>query len=109
MNGSENADNHIICEVAQDALTRAVEEVREIILREDDLSIAFHATTKAAQSLRDHAEMFSEMRAMIVARMAETEKLSVSKLAEKIGVSKSRAGQLVALGRRLLTEQQTED
>lgn len=57
---------------------------------------AFDAATKLASLLRDLADSAAEIRAETVARIWKTEELSVAGLAERIGVSKARAGQLLA-------------
>lgn len=56
---------------------------------------AFESATALADTLRQLAENAANLRARTAARIATEEKLSLSVLATRIGVSKARADQLI--------------
>lgn len=56
---------------------------------------AFDSATALADTLRQLAENAANLRARTAARIATEEKLSLSVLATRIGVSKARADQLI--------------
>jgi hypothetical protein len=56
---------------------------------------AFESATALADTLRQLAENAANLRARTAARIATEEKLSLSVLAARIGVSKARADQLI--------------
>jgi hypothetical protein len=56
---------------------------------------AFESATALADTLRQLAENAANLRAHTAARIAAEEKLSLSVLASRIGVSKARADQLI--------------
>lgn len=89
------------CARVQALLLTAIREAREAILCAPDDYTAFHAASHAADTLRTAADAYADLRAEIVKNIAEKEKLSLAKLAERVGVSKARAGQLVETGRRV--------
>jgi hypothetical protein len=65
-----------------------------------DAQEAFKRATELADMLRDAAEAAADLRARAVARIADEQSLSLAVLAERIGVSKARAGQLVQTARK---------
>jgi len=60
---------------------------------------AFRAATELADLLREAAEAGSALRSETVRRIRDDERLSLAGLAEVIGVSKARAGQLAGPAR----------
>jgi hypothetical protein len=60
---------------------------------------AFHAATQLAELMAQLAERAAKLRAVMVVRVADEEKLSLAPLAERLSMSKARAAQLVRTGR----------
>lgn len=91
---------------AQEILARAVDAARENVLHENDAFLALQEISRATVTLREAADEFSHLRAVFVATMIENQKgrMSQTKLAKMIGVSKARIGQLNAVGRRILDQ-----
>ncbi len=67
---------------------------------------SFEAASSLSDRLQDLASRVAHLRAQCVTRIADTERLTLAKLAKSIGVSKARAGQWV-LAARGKTGQQT--
>jgi (p)ppGpp synthase/HD superfamily hydrolase len=66
-----------------------------MIHRDSQAQHAFESATALADTLRQLAENAANLRARTAARIATEEKLSLSVLATRIGVSKARADQLI--------------
>jgi DNA-directed RNA polymerase specialized sigma subunit len=77
------------------ALKQAYENAASAIDAAPSAQQAFDAATELANILRDLAEAAAEVRARAVARIWKTEELSLASLAQRIGVSKARADQLL--------------
>ena len=80
---------------ALEALSRAYEEAARAIRAIPEPQRAFAFATRLAKEMRDAHEQASELRSEQVARIWEAEELSLAKLAQRIGVSKARADQLI--------------
>ncbi len=78
---------------------RAYSLAQEALEQESDPRVAFQVATTFADALRSLAEQGAELRASTVARIWESEATSLAGLADKIGVSKARAGQLMQAAR----------
>jgi hypothetical protein len=84
-------------EVAQalDALAKAHKEAMAAIDAITDPQQAFERATTLANLLGDMRSEAAELRARTAARIWEAEELSLAALAERIGVSKARADQII--------------
>ena len=91
---------------ALDALTRAYRAAAAAINAIPDPQRAFEYATQLANALRDTAQRASELRTQAAARIWEAEELSLAALAERIGVSKARADQLIRAARASRKEQE---
>jgi YesN/AraC family two-component response regulator len=91
---------------ALDALTAAYQQAVATINAIPDRQRAFEYATQLANTLRDTAQRASELRTQAAARIWEAEELSLAALAERIGVSKARADQLIRAARASRKEQQ---
>jgi 3-methyladenine DNA glycosylase/8-oxoguanine DNA glycosylase len=91
---------------ALDALTRAYREAVATINAIPNAQRAFEYATQLANTLRDTYQQASELRTQAAARIWEAEELSLAALAERIGVSKARADQLIRAARASRKEQQ---
>jgi 3-methyladenine DNA glycosylase/8-oxoguanine DNA glycosylase len=80
---------------ALDGLTRAYKEAAAAIEAIPDPQRAFAYATQLANLVRDLFPEASELRSRTVARIWEAEELSLAALAQRIGVSKARADQLI--------------
>jgi hypothetical protein len=100
---------NLTCASVQQELVAVIERALDAINGDPDLHSAFHAASHAADTVRTAADQFSELRASLVAQIADDEKLSLAKLAARVGVSKARAGQLVETGRKVQHLRQTRD
>jgi hypothetical protein len=78
-------------ETIQAAYRRAASAIDKV----DDAEQAFAHATDLANGLRETYQAATELRTQAVGRIWEAEELSLAKLAERIGVSKGRADQLV--------------
>ena len=81
--------------VALASLRDAYERAAAVIHRDSQAQHAFESSTALADMLRQLAEYAASLRARTAARIAAEEKLSLSVLAARIGVSKQRADQLI--------------
>ena len=77
------------------SLRDAYEQAAAAIQRDPQTQRAFESATALADALRQLAENAANLRARTAARIATEEKLSLSVLATRIGVSKARADQLI--------------
>jgi len=83
-------------------LQAAYEEARALTTGIDEPQAGFRAATQLTAALQKMLDEVAEMRALIVTRIHEaegSETASLSKLAERFGISKSRADQLVQRGK----------
>jgi len=81
--------------VALASLRDAYEQAVAAIHGDSQAQHAFESATALADLLRQLAENAASLRARAAARIAAEEKLSLSVLAARIGVSKARADQLI--------------
>jgi hypothetical protein len=65
------------------------------ITRTDSPEAAFKIATDLATAFREAAEEVAGLRAREAARVRDSERLSLSGLAERLGISKARADQLI--------------
>lgn len=79
---------------ALDALAQAVKDALAFVRAMPPDQAAFTAATELADTLREAAEVGAGLRSETVRRIRDVEQLSLAALAERIGVSKARAGQL---------------
>jgi hypothetical protein len=77
------------------SLRDAYEQAAAAIHKDSQAQHAFESATALADTLRQLAENAASLRARTAARIAAEEKLSLSVLAARIGVSKQRADQLI--------------
>lgn len=77
------------------SLAELLERAAGVIGRISDPHEAFRAASRFATVLRDAATEAARLRTETVARIWTAEKMSLAELAGKIGVSKTRADQLV--------------
>lgn len=80
-------------------LKTAYEEARGLTTAIDEPQAGFAAATQLSEALQAMLDEVAEMRALIVSRIYETNTASLSELAARFGVSKTRADQLVRRGR----------
>ena len=78
--------------------------VVEAIGAEEDPDTALRIAGEYASHVRYLGDVASELRTRIAGQIWETEKLSLAKLADRVGVSKSRADQIV----KTIKKQQAE-
>lgn len=81
--------------VALASLRDTYEQAVTVIHEDPQAQHAFESATALADTLRQFAENAASLRARTAARIAAEEKLSLSVLAARIGVSKQRADQLI--------------
>ncbi|GAA3669077.1 hypothetical protein GCM10022224_036500 [Nonomuraea antimicrobica] len=77
------------------AFTLASERTKHAVLTDKDLDRAYRRVDQASEHVRKLYEDLTALRSQVAARIYETEKLSLSVLAERWGVSKTRAGQII--------------
>ncbi len=82
-----------------DALRTTLTEIQAMIAAVADAQRAFELATKLAELLREAADEAAVLRARMVGRIWEDEKLSLAQLAERISASRSRAKQLLDAAR----------
>jgi predicted XRE-type DNA-binding protein len=77
------------------ALTRAYSRIVEHIDATTDHQQAFRDATEASEALRKMYDHITAIRANTVLQIKEAEQLSLARLATQIGVSKSRANEII--------------
>lgn len=80
-------------------LQAAYEEALALTTGIDEPQAGFAAATQLAAALQTMLDEVAEFRALIVSRIYDTKTASLAELADRFGVSKSRADQLVRRGR----------
>ncbi|MEV2270888.1 hypothetical protein [Nonomuraea africana] len=83
------------------AVRRAYQEAVRQMRAEPDLRVAYESATRLAEQIRELADEAALVRAEAALRIQTAEGLSVSALAEQLGLSKARAGQLARAARRV--------
>ncbi len=81
--------------LALDALERATELAENAVTGATDGREAFRCATELADAFREAAERVRQLRGQAARRTRDQEALTLRALADRIGVSKSRADQLV--------------
>ncbi|GII01728.1 hypothetical protein [Planobispora takensis] len=77
------------------AFTAATERTERAVLGDQDLDRAFRRVDDVSEHVRKLYEQLTALRSQIAAQIYEKEKLSLSVLAERWGMSKTRAGQII--------------
>jgi hypothetical protein len=80
---------------ALDTLTRATEQAEAAVSNAGDGREAFRLATELAGAFHQAAERIARLRGQAARRTRDQEALTLRALADRIGVSKSRADQLV--------------
>jgi hypothetical protein len=80
---------------ALDDLTRAYRQAADAITGDDDPQAAFRDASELAEAMRQGADAAARLRANMVRRIWESERISLAVLASRIGVSKARAAQII--------------
>lgn len=81
------------------AIRAAFRRASELVADEADPHVAFRRATELAEILRSLADEAANLRPATVYRIWEAEQLSLAALAKRIGVSKTRADQLLHMAR----------
>lgn len=87
----------------------AYEHARAVLGEEADPHQAFELATQFADALRALADEAADLRAAAVGRIWENEATSLAGLAQKIGVSKARAAQLMRTARTINNRARAEN
>ncbi|GAA1021452.1 hypothetical protein Aple_073750 [Acrocarpospora pleiomorpha] len=82
------------------ALRRAYREAVKAVQATADAHEAYESATRLADGLREMADAAARVRAATAAQIQKAEKLSLAGLAERLGVSKARADQLLRAARK---------
>jgi DNA-directed RNA polymerase sigma subunit (sigma70/sigma32) len=80
---------------ALDTLTHATEQAEEAVSTASDGREAFRLATELTDAFHQAAERVAQLRGQAARRTRDQEALTLRALADRIGVSKSRADQLV--------------
>jgi DNA-binding XRE family transcriptional regulator len=99
------SDHSRNCGEMQAQLAQTAHEARQAIEQTENLIEGFHTASHTAATLHQAADEISTLRAVIVSQIAEAENLSLSKLASRISVSKTRAAQLKRAGDQIRRRQ----
>lgn len=81
-------------------LDRAYKAAAAAVDAEHDPQQAFQLATEVTETLRQRTIDSADLRVLAAARVFETEQMSLAGLADRIGVSKARAAQLMRLAKR---------
>lgn len=87
-------------------VTRAVERALSLVRDMPSGQVTFEAASELAVVLRAGVEAAGHLRGLIAAHIRDSERLSLSVLARRIGVSKQRAAELVRLGKEKLDKEE---
>ncbi|WP_219504690.1 hypothetical protein [Nonomuraea ceibae] len=77
------------------AFSVAAERADRMVRADQDLDRAFQRADAASEHVRKLYEDLTALRSQVAKRIYETEKVSLSVLAERWSVSKTRAGQII--------------
>ena len=94
---------------ALDDIDRAVKAAAAAIEDDRDLTRAFRLATELTEALRERTNDAANLRVLAATRTFEAERLSLSGLADRIGVSKARAAQLINSSKRAGRNSGTDD
>lgn len=90
------------CRDEHSALEQAILTYKACIENDDDLGNALQSASRAIALMRLSVTEFTQLRGAIAARLS-TRRVSLASIAGLLGVSKSRAGQIVEAGRRRIS------
>lgn len=90
-------------------IDRAVKAAAAAIEDDRDLTRAFRLATDLTEALRERTNDAANLRVLAATRTFEAERMSLSSLADRIGVSKARAAQLINSSRRADHNPGTDD
>lgn len=90
-------------------LDRAYADVERALTAIEPTQAGFEAMTRLADRCRDYVTQAAAMRAVLAARIAAEDALSLSGLAQKIGVSKERAAQFVQTAKKMNQKTETKE
>lgn len=93
-------------QAAINTITRAYAKALVVLDAIEDDQEAFEQTTVVADELHALADATSELRAVAAGRIWRRQELSLAQLADKIGVSKTRADQMVRRAGEVQKEKQ---
>lgn len=85
---------------ALDAIDRAYKAAAAAIDADRDPTRAFRLATEVTETLRERTNDAANLRVVAATRTYEAERLSLSGLADRIGISKARAAQLINSSKR---------
>lgn len=77
------------------AWSAAADRTKRTVTEDSDLDRAFRRVDQVAEHVRTIYEDLTATRSQVAARIYESEKLSLRVLAERWGISKTRAGQII--------------
>ncbi|SRR6266699_229496 len=90
-------------------LHRAYSQATELIRSAGNPHDAFDAATRLTTALRDMADAAARLRGDAITAIWQAEELSLAALAKRVGVSKSRANQLIQAAARTSTREDDRD
>ncbi|MEV0589313.1 hypothetical protein [Nonomuraea sp. NPDC050310] len=108
--GKESAAKPVADSVSD--IERAFDAATAAIRAESDAGRAYEGATELVETLRRLFEKSADLRAESAARIFDTEQMSLAVLADRIGVSKARAAQLIKTAKSATESQRdatTED
>jgi hypothetical protein len=85
-----------------DTLEQAILALTQRIREQPNHTKAVSETSTAIKKLQKGVTEFTDLRATLVAQMSMQKRMSLTKIAGLLGVSKSRAGQIVESGKKML-------
>jgi hypothetical protein len=94
---------------AIDAMSDAYEAAAKAIDENDDTRLAFTQATELVERLQRMTDSAAAVRAQTVGRIWSSEEMSLAGLAQRIGVSKARADQLVRASKATKPEGTDDD
>jgi DNA-directed RNA polymerase specialized sigma subunit len=98
-----SADRRALDQALAD-LDRAVADALDAVQQHDGQVAQSVAAMKVARALQEHGKQVAMLRGELAERIADDDRLSMSELAAALGISKSRAHQLVLAARRAQRE-----
>ncbi|MFD8527204.1 hypothetical protein ACFV0L_07300 [Streptosporangium canum] len=94
------ADQQSSPDIVLHPLSQAFQEATRAIRAMPEPRDAYDSATRLAHEVRSKADLAAQVRAEAAARIHEAEKLSIAGLAERLGISKARAAQLLKAARK---------
>jgi hypothetical protein len=80
---------------ALDELKQAYASIEAVLAADEDLDRAFAAASKWTEALRRYTNSSAELRSQLAMEIRDKNGLSLAALADRVGISKARAAQLV--------------